>query len=311
LDGNFALYNNIDLLKEYDIYRKSDPNSHDVYVKGIPYMFITTPKLNLSQDNIDRDNFLIYMKNIEPDLMNCLSTSGSTISPFIKLFSNAFRGIDGKDLASRTVDIGETFYGYKQTLPISIIDSQVGDTLTVHYEEYKHLPIVKLHKLWTEYTEKVRRGTFQPSREAIQQRFIDYVASIYYFVLDFDGETILFWSKYTGAVPISVPYGDLVTDGKDHDIPELSIEYIYSFKEDLEPGILSDFNKVSLLDADALKYSTERTQRGFIPYTTNDLFPYNFTEEQISGSQALVVATNSYDKANGMPKRKYKLKFFK
>jgi hypothetical protein len=298
-------------MKEYDIYRKSRPADHDVYVKGIPYAFITTPKLNLAQENVDRDNFLIYMQNFEPELFRALTTFNSTVSPFIKILTNAFRGIDGKDLASRTIDIGETFYGYKQTLPISIVDSQVGDTVTLHFEEFKNLPIVKLHKLWVEYTEKVRRGSFQPSSDAIQKRYIDYVCSIYYFVLDFDGETILYWSKYTGAVPISVPYGSLVTDGKEHDIPELSVEYIYSFKEDMDPGILSDFNKVAMLNSEALRYSTERPQQGFIPYTTNDLFPYNFTEEQISGSQVLIISTDPHERTSIDPKRKFKLRFFK
>jgi hypothetical protein len=306
-----SLYDHIDLLRQYDIYRKSNPIDHDVYVKGIPYVFITTPKLNLSEENVNRDDFLIYMKHVEPDLFKLLTTSGTTVSPFIKILSNAFRGIDGKDLASRTIDVGETFYGYKQTLPISIVDSQVGDTVTLHFEEYKTLPITKLHKLWVEYTEKVRRGTFEPSQDAIQKRYIDYVSSIYYFVLDFDGENILYWAKYTGAVPISVPYSELVTDGKNHEIPELSVEYVYSFKEDMNPAIFSDFNKVAMLNAEAMRYTTERAGDGFIPYTTNDLFPYNFTEEQISASEVLVIVTDPYESGGINPNRKYKLRFFK
>jgi hypothetical protein len=305
------MFKHIDVMKEYDIYRKTNPIDHDVYVKGIPYAFITTPKLNLSQDNINRDNFLIYMKHNEPELFKALMMSDATASPFIKLLTNTFRGIDGKDLASRTIDVNETYYGYKQTLPISTVDSQVGDTVTLRFEEYKYLPVVKIHKLWVEYTEKVRRGIFEPSRDAIQKRYIDYVCSIFYFVLDFDGETILYWSKYTGAVPISVPYGALVTDGKDHDIPEIGVEYIYSFKEDMDPAILSDFNKISMLDSEALRYSTERIGKGFIPSTTNDLFPYNFTEEQISGNRALIINTPNPDPSSVSPKKKYKLRFFK
>ena len=309
---NFKLFPSIDPVREYDIYRKSNPVDHDVYVKGIPYMFITTPRLNLNDTNTKRDSFLLYMKNYHSDIFNALNIENKKISPFIKLLTNSFRGIDGKDLASRTIDIGETFYGFKQTLPISIVDSQVGDTLTVTFEELKHLPVVKLHKLWVEYTEKVSRGLFSPSETAITKRFIDYVSSIYYFVLDFDGETILYWAKYTGAVPISVPYSSLVTNGFEHDIPELTVEYIYSYKEDMNPNILSDFNKVALLDGASLSYSTETPSKGFIPYLTqDDLMSYNFTDVSIKGTEVLVISQDARQPDSVTPKRKYKLRFFK
>jgi hypothetical protein len=307
--NNPSLYKHIDIMKEYDIYRKANPQDHDVHVKGIPYLFITTPKLNLEQSNVNRDNFLIYMKNVEPKLFEAMTTSGTKVEPFIKIFSNSFRGLDGKDLASRTIDINETFYGYKQTLPISIVDSQVGDNLTIKFEEYKHLPIVKMHKLWVEYTEKVRRGFFRPSKDAVQKRYIDYVSSIYYFVLDLDGETILYWSKYTGAVPISVPYSALVTDGKDHDIAEVGIEYVYSFKEDMDPAIFMDFNKVSMLNPEGLAYRHDGIGKGVIPYLMNDLMPYNFTEEHISSAKVLVVAQDAYGTSSLHPKKRYTLRF--
>lgn len=307
--GNFKLYPHIDITKEYDVYRKSSPQDHDVFVKGIPYMFITTPKLNLGSINVNRDNFLAYMSVAEPQIFKSLTANGKTVSPFIKILTNSFKGIDGKDLASRTLDVGESFYGYKQTLPISIVDSLVGDTLTIKYEEYKHLPIVKLHKLWVEYTEKVRRGYFSPTQDALNKRYLDYVSSIYYFVLDFDGETILYYAKYTGAAPISVPYSELVTDGTDHDIPDIGVEYSYSFKEDLDPAILMDFNKVSLLDNEGLKYKVDQPNVGYIPYMTNDILPYNFTEEQIKFSNVIVIKTDPYDTSSLHPKHRFKLKF--
>jgi hypothetical protein len=309
---NFSLYPHIDLTREYDIYRKSNPQDHDVYVKGIPYCFITTPKLNLGSINYNRDNFLAYMYASEPDLYNSMTAQGSkTVSPFIKILSNSFRNMDGKDLASRTLDVAETFYGYKQTLPISIIDSQVGDTMTLKFEEYKNLPITKIHKLWVEYTEKVRRGYFSPSEDALKKRYLDYVSSIYYFVLDLDGETILYYAKYTGAVPISVPYSELVTDGKNHDIAELNVEYVYSYKEDLDPSILMDFNKVSMLDAEGLRYKMDQPNVGWLPYMTNDLLPYNFTEEQIKATNVLVIKSDPLDNTSIHPKYRFKLKFFK
>jgi hypothetical protein len=306
-----SLYKHIDVFDEYDIFRKSPPTEHDVYVKGIPYVFITTPKLNFELANTVRDNFMQHIASEHPDIMKSLNGNGQSISPFIRLLTNTFRGMDGKDLAARTIDVAETFYGHKQTLPISIVDSQQGDTMTIKFEDFKNLPVVKLHKLWLEYTEKVRRGIFRPNEDAIKKRYLDFVSSIYYFVLDFDGETILYYSKYTGAYPISVPYSNLVTDGFEHDIPELSVEYAYSFKEDMEPAILMDFNKVSMLDNNSLMYQTGIPNAGYIPYrgVNKDLFPYDFTQTQSSFKMPIIVRFDSREKNSLNPSYRYALRF--
>ncbi|ALN97948.1 virion structural protein [Bacillus phage vB_BpuM-BpSp] len=309
--NSFTINQHIDITKEYDVFKKRNVQDHDVYIKGIPFIFITTPKLNLIDSNVNRDNFLIYMKNKEPEIFKSLTTLGSGISPFIKILTNSFKDMDGKDLAARTIDVNETFYGNKQTLPISIIDSLQGDTVTIAFEEYKHLPIVKLHKIWVEYTEHVRRGYFTASEDAITKRYLDFVSSIYYFELDMDGETILYYAKYTGAYPISVPYSQLVGNHSSHDIAELTVEYAYSYKEDLDPAILMDFNKVSSLDSEAMRYSEKQPNRGFIPYTTNDLLPANFTEQHVKNSKVLVLKSDPLDQSSIHPKTRFRLKFFK
>lgn len=310
--SNFTVEPNLDLLNKFNIYRKPAPNE-DIYVKGIPYIFFTTPKLNFSQENINRDNYLLQMSSEYPKLLKCLTTdpfgNDSMVHPFIKIFSNCFIDIDGKDLAARSENVGDTFYGYHQTLPISIVDSIIDDTVTVKFNEYKYLPITRITKAWIEYTERVRRGIFAPKLETIKQRFIDYVSSIYYFVTDFDGQTILYFSKYTGIVPISNPYSSLVTGSADHNISETSIEFLYSYKEDLNPAILSDFNKVSLLDNDGLKYSIQAPNKGYIPNSGEQLMPDNFTEESFQASKVLIVREKTNYNSYLSPDTKYVLKF--
>ena len=75
---------------------------------------------------------------------------------------------------------------------------------------------------------------------------IDFVSSLYYFILDRDFETILYYSKYTGIVPISNPYSALSSSyGSTAEIPDVAIDYAYSYKEDLDPRILIDFNMLA------------------------------------------------------------------
>lgn len=241
----------INTATHYDLYKYWQQSS-EPYVKGIPVAFFTTPCLNLTELNCNRSQYFSFVKGTYPDLyksltcMNLLAgdTTPISTSPFIRLLFGGFKGLTGKDLTAKTIDIGETFYGYKQTLPGPMIDSMVGDTVTVKYAGEKNLHIIHLHKLWMEYIENVSRGFFVPFPELVKRSEIDYVSTLYYFILDFDMETILYFSRYTGIAPISNPYSALTATIGDHDIPELDIEYVYSYKEDLSTNILVDFNKI-------------------------------------------------------------------
>lgn len=237
------IYKKTNTVSEYDVFKKF-MITEDPYIGGIPFIFITTPFLNLDE-NYKKDNYFIDMKNNMPKIYNSLSMDLCK-KPFITLCSNYFMGINGKDLAARTIDVGETMYGYKQTLPGPLVDSKIADTVSVKYHETKFLPLIKLHKLWMEYVENATLGLFYPSKTIIDKDQIDYLSTIYYFVLDRDLSTILYYCRYTGVAPVSNPFSTLVSNiGDNSEVKEIEIEYSYSYKEDLDPSILLDFNKVT------------------------------------------------------------------
>ena len=222
-------------------------------VKGLPVIFITTPNLNLSKDiNLNKLGFFKYMMDVEPDLLSVLNYKGSSNvlgsgSPFIKILTNRFKEINLSSVSMRTGTYNETRYGFKQIFPTAIIDSITANDISITYSETKNLDILKIHKCWVEYIEYVRRGLMKPSQDTIVSRTIDFTCSIYYFLLDFDMETILYYSKYTGVAPTSIPYDVLqsnVTE-KNRDIIDMQINYTYCYKEDMNPDILIDFNTVS------------------------------------------------------------------
>ena len=70
-------------------------------------------------------------------------------------------------------------------------------------------------------------------------------SSIYYFLLKPDGRTLTYWAKYTGVIPISVPHSALSYKIGIETNVEFSINYIYSFKEEMGLDILHEFNQVS------------------------------------------------------------------
>lgn len=244
-----------DFLKEVNMMEEFNTNRTQVYsnaqVKGIPHIFFTTPMMNMSKENCDRNSSLLWISKSQPNVLSALSYgSGSTsdkfftTSPFIKLLSNTALSFEPKDSVSKTKEVGETFYGYKLTLPSADVDSLVGDEISIKYRDIAGLPVLNLHKAWYDYHNGVRRGYIVPNRQAITNHYIDYTSSIFYFLTDMDGQTIRYWCKLTGVAPLNVPYSAFSSDWQNRDIIEYSIQYVYSFKEDMDPDIFLDFNKL-------------------------------------------------------------------
>lgn len=250
-------------LTSFNPYRMKDKNS-EIFNKGLPYVFITAPRINFSDDNISRDSFFTYLKNIKPEVMKSLNFSniGTTSSgnPFVPIFSNRFMGMSIPDTQTVTKEFHETFYGFKQTLPIGNVGSVAGGEITVEFEENKRTDIIHTLKGWANYVEGVTRGYLTPSDDAKNRRYIDYTSSIYYFLLDFDGETILHFTKFTGCYPINIPYDIFSTNIGDVDVPHVSANFAYSFKEDMDPDILLDFNRVSV-NASTVASASSKAQR--------------------------------------------------
>lgn len=226
-------------------------NNETPAIKGIPHVFFTTPMLNLAEDNCFRDSYLSSMYTFHPEWLGKLSYGGndgsakvSTVSPFIKILYNSATNFEPKDATSKTIEVGETYYGYKLTLPASNVDSVVGDDFTVEFYDWKGLPVLNMLYSWFVYHNGVRRGTLNPKLETIRNRELDYVSSVYYFVTDMDGSTLLYWCKYTGVVPTSIPFSQFSSNYNDHDVIKFPVTFTYSFKEDMNPEILTDFNKI-------------------------------------------------------------------
>lgn len=308
----------INIVKDFDIYRYW-MRSYEPYMKGIPIIFFTTPVMNLTSQNSKLDKYFTFASSNIPDIYNSLTaidpTSSGSInpspSPFIKLLTNTCKGLEGKDLNSKTLDIGETCSGYKQTLPGSYVDSITGDTVSLKYSCDKDLSVIQLHKIWMTYIEKVSAGIFTPYAEIMKKAEIDYVSTLYYFVLDHDMETILYYSRYVGIAPISNPYSELMANiGESSDSTDLSIEYVYSFKEDLDPEILTDFNKIVQNDYSKLRGNFNTAVSFTIPDYDEYLKGVKVdARKSVYSSQPMICKKQNKESGGVSPKQIYKLVF--
>lgn len=217
--------------------------------KTFAHVFFTRPQLNLySHDNVllpvvDNDPYFYYLNKNSPQLLKSLTKDFSFTHDFNPFLSNKAESFDLADEYIDTAEYGETFTGYKIKYGQHNIKSKTADSFSITYTDDNNYNIFKIHKAWTDYISRVYRGEFSPSRESITSHTLDYAASVYYILCGPDGETILFWTKYTGVFPSNTPSSaSSWTKGNVAKVPEFSIKYEYSWKDDMNPVSLAEFN---------------------------------------------------------------------
>lgn len=247
----------------------------DAAYTGFNYMFFTAPDLSLISSKFGGANagalfartqrFLklpasgadsIYSQ----EMVNALS--GQTGS-FLKILSNRIRRFPGSSEIMTTTDYAETWNRYKIVLPNSTKDSKVAGNFDVAFAEDDDLTVMKLIKLWMDYSEGIKLGRIasgyatEADMGSAKGATIDFLASAYHFVTKPDGKTLQYWAKYTGIMPTKIPYDVFQSDDSEVKVlSEVPVEFLFSYKEDMDPTILRDFNIVSSVDTGAMNDNT-------------------------------------------------------
>lgn len=232
----------------------------DYFSSGIAYVFMTKPHLNLAKQKDIYDPFLRMMRDGNSELCkqtiaNLDAKYGNGDGKFINIITNSAETFETKDNILKTKEDGETWVGDKIVFGDNQTESLGADTFNIEYTEYNDMALTYLHKTWVDYIHAVKRNKLHPYKSTdtyntggcdyVQLKIIDYVSSVYYFVLDPDGHTIRYFSKYTGVFPTSIPYSAMSFKLGDSNLRKLNITYQYSFKEDLDPRILDEFAALS------------------------------------------------------------------
>lgn len=176
--------------------------------------------------------------NIQKQGMNRL---GDT--PFMPIVTNLSTGISGiKDIIMEKYDYEGDFQGNKQSVAAGMDESQSQGECTIPFTENSNLGITALHLAWMNYIEHLSNGTMEASIANIRGLVLDYMTSIYWFVLGQDGMSIKLYGKLTGVFPLTVPTGSLIPAQGTLTDPKISITYHYNHSEIMKPEILSEFN---------------------------------------------------------------------
>jgi len=152
--------------------------------------FIANESLNGS-DRIIAEQLSFYEGNIP--------NASYRRNNFLPLFTNKARGFTTTDVTMEQQEAFATKQGFRMSIPTYKTASEASSTLSIPMYETPNLDIIKTLSLWVNYVSNVTDGTFHANPEMIRNGIIDYMSSIYYFVLEPDGKTIKYWAKYTGC----------------------------------------------------------------------------------------------------------------
>ena len=234
------------------------PTVNDVFQKGFAHVFFTRPDCNVLtpgghslNESFKYDPEFNYAWQNNADLVKQLTLDNGQSHQFMLALSNKVASFSLKDEQIQYNTYGKSFKGWQISYGRNNIESKSADSFQVSFNDDRTLHIHLLHKLWVEYISDVYLGKKAPKEDYIRNRMLDYASSCYYILTAEDGETIIFWSKYYGIFPVTVPTtkygwdqgnivkGDLV-----------DVEYRYSFKEDMNPESLVEFNMNANVDSD-------------------------------------------------------------
>ena len=265
----------------------------EILTRTVGYVFFTRPDLNInvsSSEILMADTSLLYfnMQSQHSALLAGLMSNFSSSHKFLPLLSNRVTSIDISDENLKEKEVGDTLTGWKIAYGGTLLESQTANTVTTGFVDDNQLSIYLTLKMWEEYINAVSRGICSPKETYLKTKQLDYACSIYYFLCREDGESIIFWNKYTGCFPLNLPsssFSDSLGETKFN--PKYNISWKYSFKKDYDPLSLaefnnltgSDFNYVALYDESTLRSTPSMAGSPFVDTNTSGkLYKLRFRE---------------------------------
>lgn len=236
----------------YNRFKTANPD--EALQKGFAHVFFIKPDCNVKDglgglnSQFKNDAVFQYAYQNCPVLLRELCSSGEYYGDFMFSLSNKAAAFSLQDEFIGHETYGTTYSGWKIAFGRNSVESKTAGNFDVTFKDDKNFHIYHLHKLWVEYISGVYSGKYVPNTYYIYNKILDYATAVYYIITAEDGETILFWSKYYGVFPTTIPssqygwsHGSLIGSQS----LDISITYQYSFKEDFHPASLVEMNNAS------------------------------------------------------------------
>lgn len=221
--------------------------------RSFAHVFFVKPQCNMELNEssgfsmsgqFENNADYMYAASNSPYLIRELSgQSNNQNTHFSYILSNAAKSFSLSDEYINTDSYGTGYTGYKVSYGKHGVESRTAGDFTVTFQDDRNMSIYRLMKLWVDYIEGVYTGNYYPKDSTITDHELDYVGAVYYILTAEDGETILFWSKYYGVFPSTIPStqyswasGTLISQ------ISLDVKFNYSWKEDYNIAAITEFN---------------------------------------------------------------------
>ena len=244
IQTTFARYNNY-----YNRFKL--PTVNDAFQKGFAHVFFTRPDCNLLErgsisklnQSFADDPKINYIWKNDMNLIKQLCHENGQNHDFMLSLSNKAASFSLSNEYINTDTYGKSFKGWQIAYGRNNVESKTAGDFSITFNDDRNLHVYLIHKLWVDYISDVYQGKKSPKIENIKDKTLDYASSCYYLITAEDGETIIFWSKYYGIFPTEIPSSQFAwAQGNIIEKPQLDIKYQFSFKEDMNPEAIAEFN---------------------------------------------------------------------
>ena len=220
------------------------------------YLFFTKPDLNIyprtGVDGKPRNTLADYLQT-QPEwleyvqnnfeVIKCLQSSLSD-NPFNNLLGNMVSGnLEIPGLTSDTIETANSTYGVNVQYHGSSEASNDNFDFSLEFKDTKLLPVYTFFKAYEDYHTLAHHGVLNPWINYVWYHVLYDQYSIYKFVVDEDGETIVYYGKFYGVFSKSLPR-DIFTNTNFDDGINYTVDFHAFSYRDMNPIILKEFNEV-------------------------------------------------------------------
>lgn len=178
----------------------------------------------------------------------------ASLDPFNHLLQNTVNSnLEVPTLNAPSIETSTNTYGVGLTYRGSSEESDDGPEFSLEFKDDKYLNVYTFFRAYEEYETLKKHGTVKPQRYYVKNKILHDQFAIYKFIVDEDMETIIYWGKYYGVYPTSLPR-DAFSSVNFQDGLTFNINFKAAFYEDMRPEILEDFNAISKVVYDRCKY---------------------------------------------------------
>lgn len=303
-----SIYNRSDIqwYKKFNRFGALDP--YNALSGSREYLFFTKPDLHLvtagsSSLNPELKNQPYFVELVErysgviSQLQSSSKIAQENKGPFMTLLSNSVKNtLELPNISASVIDTPATIYGTAYNYRGWGFTSDEKIEFSLEFEDSKYLEVYNLIKAYEEYERLKHIGLVSPpdhsasSTESQSGRCLSHYTknkilhdqfSVYKFIVEDDGETIIYYAKLWGVFFKNVPR-DAFSDMKVEGGLRYAVDFEAAFLDDMNPAILADFN--TLVN----------------PYIsgTKDLPIYNSTTKMVDGAWATMPVVAKVSNAN-------------